>query len=104
MKPSIIKVLEYYGAIDVPEGLWRPMLCPFHDDHNKSASVHTEFQAFKCMACDVQGDSYKIVMLQEGVSFRDAQQFIVAHIDREFDSKGGNVSKPARKQYRPSWL
>lgn len=64
-------VLLHYGADRVPTGRgWRAMRCPFHDDSHASASTNGE--AFYCHACEVQGDSLAIIMLQESCSFRDA--------------------------------
>lgn len=36
---------------------WHKTLCPFHDDHNPSASFSEEHDAFKCFACDISAQS-----------------------------------------------
>lgn len=70
-RPSMVKVLKHYGADRVPEARgWTPMRCPFHEDKNASASVNAE--AFHCHACGISGDAFKIIMEQEGLSFKDA--------------------------------
>ena len=47
-------------------------LCPFHDDHNKSVTISSKRQSFKCWVCDEGGDCFSWVMKQEGLSFLEA--------------------------------
>jgi DNA primase len=71
---DIVKVLEFYGAEGVPEGVNRPLRCPFHDDRTASASVDTEAGLFNCHGCGIGGDAIKLIQIQEGVSFEDAKR------------------------------
>lgn len=48
------------------------MLCPFHDDHHPSLSLHVAGQYFKCHACGAGGDVIGLVMGLEKCSFREA--------------------------------
>ncbi len=36
-------------------GVWRPGLCPFHDDLQPSLRVNADVGAFRCMACAASG-------------------------------------------------
>lgn len=67
-------VLAHYGARSVPQGRlgWTKMRCPFHDDRHASATVNTELNAFACFGCGIKGDTYTIIMEQEGVEYREA--------------------------------
>lgn len=70
---SNVKVLEYYGAIDPPEGpYWRPMKCPFHEDG--TASAGSNGSGFICHACGVSGSAISLLMQREGVDFDSAVQ------------------------------
>ena len=48
------------------------MLCPFHDDHHPSLSLHVGGQYFKCHACGAGGDVIGLVMGLEKCSFAEA--------------------------------
>jgi DNA primase len=69
-------VLYHYGAVFVPERFgWAGMLCPFHDDKSKSASVNTDAGRFHCFTCGVSGDAIDLIQMKEGLGFRDAVEF-----------------------------
>jgi DNA primase len=72
-KHSIATVLEHYGCKTIPERSgWQKIKCPFHDDGHASATVNIEAQAFNCFGCGIKGDTYSVIMQQEGVEFREA--------------------------------
>lgn len=74
MTSPIGRLLEHYGAKRVPSGKgWKKINCPFHGDKHASAAVNHDLNVFNCFACDVAGDIYRIIMIQEGVSFREAK-------------------------------
>jgi DNA primase len=74
MTSPIGRLLEHYGAKRVPSGKgWKKINCPFHGDKHASAAVNHDLNVFNCFACDVAGDVYKIIMIQEGVNFREAK-------------------------------
>jgi hypothetical protein len=75
-KHSIQPVLEHYGG-RVRNNFrgWRKMICPFHDDSHASATVNLDENAFNCFGCGVKGDTYSIIMEQEGIDFREAITF-----------------------------
>jgi len=72
-KHSIQQVLEHYGGSIYRERYgWQKMRCPFHDDSHASATVNTEENAFNCFGCGIKGDTYSIIMQEEGVEFVEA--------------------------------
>lgn len=71
---AIEAVLIHYGANKVPSGRgWRKMNCPFHGDKRASSAVNHELNAFNCFACETVGNLYNVIMIQEGVEFREAK-------------------------------
>lgn len=72
-KHSVAAILIHYGLENVPDRLgWQKVKCPFHGDTHASASVNIQENAFKCFACEMAGDTYKLIMMKEGVDFREA--------------------------------
>ena len=72
-KNDIVDVIGSY--IDVNEK--NKALCPFHDDHNASLSIHPEKQIFKCFSCGESGNVVSFVQKYNGVSFVDALKILV---------------------------
>lgn len=70
--PDITTILEYYGAVVPTRSGWAKLKCPFHDDSHASAAVNLGDNIFKCHGCQYKGDAYAIIMLKEGVGFREA--------------------------------
>ena len=52
------------------------MLCPFHDDHHPSLSLHVAGQYFKCHACGAGGDVIGLVMGFEHCLFAEAVKIL----------------------------
>ena len=51
-------------------------LCPFHSEKTPSFVVHPEKGFFHCFGCNVGGDVFKFVELQEKVAFPDAVRML----------------------------
>lgn len=83
-------------------GGWQSIHCPFHLDHTKSARINPELDAFKCHGCEVQGDSWKLLMEQEGINFIQAKRLAETELGHASENVQRTVDK-RRKQYRPSW-
>ena len=47
-------------------------LCPFHDDHSPSFSVHPDKQIYKCFSCGESGNVITFVEKFNQVSFAEA--------------------------------
>ena len=71
-KPSILAILEHYGARVPTRKGWFSMRCPFHQDRHASASANTDENVFCCFACQLKGDGYTLIMNKAGVGFREA--------------------------------
>ena len=87
-------VLAHYGLDVLLTSSWRPVLCPFHDDHERSAGAC--LGGFKCLACGVTGDGIKVIMEVERCDFSSA----LGKYEAITGDRGGRVSKPVT---RKSW-
>lgn len=81
------------------------MHCPFHDDLHASASVSIDENVFCCFACQIKGNGYKLLMLREGVEFREALKIAQGIFDSRGEvlslgnRRGGGVFKSARNKH-----
>lgn len=80
LRIKIDAVLGHYGTKVDPSGNltgWQSVRCPFHGaDNRPSASVSTKSQRFKCHQCDVAGDIIDIVMQVEGLTIKEAMEWL----------------------------
>lgn len=74
-KHQIRPILEHYGASLRQGRGWVRCKCPFHNDKTPSASFNEELNTFICFACDIKGDTYKVIMKQEGLEYGEAIAF-----------------------------
>ena len=65
---NIVDVIKEYISLDDKY----KAVCPFHDDHAPSFSVHPEKQIYKCFSCGESGNVITFVQRYEGISFVDA--------------------------------
>ncbi len=65
---NIVDVIKEYISLDDKY----KALCPFHDDHSPSFSVHPDKQIYKCFSCGESGNVITFVQRYEGISFVDA--------------------------------
>lgn len=82
-KNDIVDVIGSY--IDLNEK--NKALCPFHDDHNASLSVHKDKQIFKCFACGESGNVISFVEKINGVSFPEALKILADRVGIKLDVK-----------------
>lgn len=66
-KITMEELLAHYGVAPGTNGWnhWMPIRCPFHDDHQASASVNEMENRFNCHGCGVKGDIVDIVQQVE---------------------------------------
>lgn len=107
-KPSIVTVLDHYGAHYVPDtGRWTAMKCPFHDDRSASASVNSDLNLFRCFACDAESplgakgssvmDSFDVIAWQEGLTdFPSTKR----HAENVYGGDYGTVPEESQGQSR----
>lgn len=102
--PPIAPILEHYGGRVPTRRGWVKMHCPFHDDSHASASVSLDENVFCCFACQIKGNGYKLLMLREGVEFREALKIAQGIFDTRGEvlslgnNRGGGVFKSARNK------
>ena len=65
---SISQIVESYVPV-VRKGSLVQCVCPFHDDHNPSLSIHDGKGIFKCFVCGASGDSISFVTRLKGLDF-----------------------------------
>lgn len=95
-------VLVHYGAdlTRVATVGWKPVKCPFHPDRTASASVNLNLGGFRCHACDVKGDALKLIMEQEGISYKDAVTFAKEVLGQSVGDLRGPASQQKRRPSR----
>ena len=111
------RVFEHYG-IAWPNG-WgqKSIRCPVHDESIASCTVNTIDGLWFCFACSASGDGFNLIMIKEGMEYKDAVSFAKEFLDgssngllsgsRRKSSRRvsrGQGDKPARSVYRPSWV
>ena len=62
-------------------------LCPFHDDHSPSFSVHPDKQIYKCFSCGESGNVITFVQKYNGVSFEEALKILADRVGIKLDVK-----------------
>ena len=82
-KNDIVDVIGSY--IDLNEK--NKALCPFHNDHNASLSVHPDKQIFKCFSCGESGNVITFVEKINGVSFMEALKILADRAGIKLDVK-----------------
>ena len=80
---DIVDVIGSY--IDLNEK--NKALCPFHDDHNASLSVHKDKQIFKCFSCGESGNVITFVEKINGVTFTEALKILADRAGIKIDVK-----------------
>lgn len=77
----VTEVLEHYGWVDDTTGRgwndYQRTLCPFHDDHEPSATVNVSTNRFHCFTCGTSGDVIDIVMIEENMDFKEAVNWLL---------------------------
>ena len=94
-------LLLHYGAQLPPKNTgWVKIKCCFHSDSHASAVVNYEQNAFKCFACEAKGNTYTLIMQQEGLEYGKAVEFaerVSAKIDNPVQQKPRTRREISRK-------
>ena len=72
--------MQHLDKLGVPNGSgWAAALCPFHDDHHPSLSVHlVEGGAYCCHTCGAKGgDVLAFHMARTGYGFKEAVRDLI---------------------------
>ena len=71
--PNPIDYLKAQGMSPKGSGLWRDLVCPFHDDTSPSLRINSDKGGFKCMACGAKGgDIIAFHMQLKSIGFVEA--------------------------------
>lgn len=68
------------------------MRCPFHEDRTASARINLDGQAFRCFACDINGDAFTVIMWREGVDFVGSIEYVKGIVGIEVEDVRGSVT------------
>lgn len=73
---DVFDALVYYGLERTKHPRTHQILCPFHDDKQKSARVYGDTSLLYCWSCQDAWDGIKFVATKEGISYTDAAFFL----------------------------
>ena len=76
-RADIVRVVQDYVPLKKAGATWKG-LCPFHQEKTPSFQVNPDKGFFYCFGCQVGGDVFKFVELQEKVGFQDAVRLLAA--------------------------
>lgn len=75
-------------------------LCPFHDEKTPSFSVDGDKGLFYCFGCQTGGDSFKFLMLREGLDFPESARALGERINLTPPERKGPGSDRRRRVYQ----
>ena len=73
-------------------------LCPFHSEKTPSFSVSPEKQIYHCFGCGKGGGVINFIMEIEGLSFREAVQFLAKRVGMEVPDERGDTESRKRER------
>lgn len=74
---SMAQLLRSYGLeVEHEDPDWHAVRCPFHKDNNPSASVNHRLNRFRCHVCDIGGDVIDVISQHEGLSTKEALEWL----------------------------
>ena len=74
-------------------------LCPFHDEKTPSFSVDGDKGLFYCFGCQTGGDSFKFLMLREGMDFPETARALGERLNLKPPERKGPGSDRRRRVY-----
>ena len=75
-------------------------LCPFHDEKTPSFSVDGDKGLFYCFGCQTGGDSFKFLMLREGMDFPETARVLGERLNLKPPERKGPGSDRRRRVYQ----
>ena len=75
LRADIVQVVQDYVPLKKAGNTWKG-LCPFHGEKTPSFHVNPDKGFFYCFGCQVGGDVFKFVELQEKVDFPEAVRML----------------------------
>ncbi len=92
---NIVDVISEYISLDDKY----KAICPFHDDHSPSFSVHPDKQIYKCFSCGESGNVITFVQKYNGISFVEALKLLANRAGIKLDVKEPKKSTAYDKYY-----
>ncbi len=74
-------------------------VCPFHNDHSPSFSVHKDKQIYKCFSCGESGNVITFVMKYNNISYMDALKLLADRVGIKLDIKSKPKNNPKYDKY-----
>ncbi len=87
-RADIVQVVQDYVPLKKSGATWKG-LCPFHGEKTPSFQVSPDKGFFYCFGCQVGGDVFKFVELQEKVGFQDAIRLVARKFGMTVPEAGG---------------
>ncbi len=94
-KNDIVDVIGSY--IDLNDK--NKALCPFHDDHSPSFSVHPDKQIYKCFSCGESGNVITFVEKYTGTTFLEALKILADRAGIKMDAVTPKKVNSALEKY-----
>jgi len=94
-KNDIVDVISSYISLNEKN----KALCPFHDDHSPSFSVHPDKQIYKCFSCGESGNVITFVQKYNAISFNEALKLLADRCDMKLDIKAPTKKNTAFDKY-----
>lgn len=85
---DITDVVGNYVSLTKRSGSNQFGLCPFHSEKTPSFSVSSDKQIYHCFGCGKGGSVINFIMEMEGLSFRDAVEFLAKRAGMEMPDDG----------------
>ncbi len=92
---NIVDVISEYISLDDKY----KAVCPFHDDHSPSFSVHPDKQIYKCFSCGESGNVITFVQKYNGISFVEALKLLANRAGIKLDVKEPKKTTAYDKYY-----
>ena len=94
-KNDIVDVIGSYISLNEKN----KSLCPFHDDHSPSFSVHPDKQIYKCFSCGESGNVITFVQKYNGIEFQEALKLLADRAGIKLDVKTQKKTNAYEKYY-----
>lgn len=75
-KNDIVDVISSYITLDEKN----KAICPFHNDHSPSFSVHSDKQIYKCFSCGESGNVITFIQKFNSLSFQEALKLLADRV------------------------
>jgi DNA primase len=79
LQANIVQVVQEYVSLKRVGSRYKG-LCPFHSEKTPSFTVNPDLGFFHCFGCNVGGDVFKFIELQEKVGFADAVRMLAQKV------------------------